>query len=293
MPEGNEVHRWAERHTEAFAGKRMHVEGPNGRFQDSAALEGRKLERVLAVGKHLGYDFGTDRILHVHLGRFGDWTEGQMPLREMQGMLRLRMWRIGAKAVKDALEPVRRHYTSDDGSSNLDPAKVDWIELRGPTDCSVYPQAKWDALLKRLGPDPLNGDKPDAAFEKIGKAKKPIGVLLMEQDVMSGIGNIYRAELLFRARLSPFALGAEVPAATLKAIWKEAKPLLKAGMVDRRIVTTLPKHRPHGDEKPPLKQEVHYVYRRSGKPCWVCGTTVLKKDMAGRSLYWCPVCQAG
>ena len=63
-------------------------------------------------------------------------------------------------------------------------------------------------------------------------------------------------------------------------------------MVDRRIVTTLPNDRPHKDERPPLKQEVHYVYRRHGKPCWICGTAVLKKDMAGRSLYWCPVCQA-
>ncbi len=292
MPEGNEVHRWAERHTEAFEGKKLHVEGPNGRFKDAAALEGRKVERVLAVGKHLGYDFGKDRILHVHLGRYGDWTEGQMPLAEVRGMLRLRMWRIGAKPVKRAAEPVRRHYTSDDGSGNLEPAKVDWVELRGPTNCSVYTQAKWEVLLKRLGPDPLNGDKPDEAFEKIARSKKPIGVLLMEQDVMAGIGNIYRAELLFRARLSPFVIGAEVPAATLKAIWKDAIPLMKTGMVDRRIVTTLPKDRPHKDERLPLKQEVHYVYRRNGKPCWVCGTAVLKKDMAGRSLYWCPVCQA-
>ena len=85
MPEGNEVRRWAERHTEAFVGKKLHVEGPNGRFKDASALDGRKLERVLAVGKHLGYDFGEDRILHVHLGRFGDWTEGQMPLPEVAG----------------------------------------------------------------------------------------------------------------------------------------------------------------------------------------------------------------
>ncbi len=293
MPEGNEVHRWAERHTVALAGRKLHVEGPNGRFKDSAALEGRRLERVLAVGKHLGYDFGADRILHVHLGRYGDWTEGQMPLPEVRGMLRLRMWRVGAKAVKGAAEPAKRHswYSNDDGRSTLDPGAVDWLELRGPTDCSVYTQAKWDTLLQRLGPDPLNGDKPEAAFEKIGRAKKPIGVLLMEQDVMSGIGNIYRAELLFRARLSPYAMGADVPKATLRSIWNEAKPLLKAGMVDRRIVTTLPKDRPHRALTPPLKEEVHYVYRRKGKPCWICGTAVLKEDMAGRSLYWCPVCQ--
>ncbi len=294
MPEGNEVHRWAERHAEAFAGKKMHVEGPNGRFRDAAMLDGRKLERVLAVGKHLGYDFGKDRILHVHLGRFGDWTEGLMPLPEVRGMLRLRMWRVGAKAKGPAGPPekIRRGWYASGDAGGMDAATVEWAELRGPTDCSVYSQERWEALLERLGPDPLNGDRVDAAIEKIAKAKKPIGFLLMEQEVMSGIGNIYRAELLFRARLSPFAPGAEVPAATLRAIWKEARPLLEAGMVDRRIVTTLVKHRPHKDENPALKQEVHYVYRRHGKPCWVCGTTVLKEDMAGRSLYWCPTCQA-
>ena len=111
MPEGNEVHRWAERHTQAFEGKKMHVEGPNGRFKDAEALDGRRLERVLAVGKHLGYDFGRDHILHVHLGRFGDWTEGQMPFPEMRGMLRLRMWRMGAKPVKDGVRSAARHYT--------------------------------------------------------------------------------------------------------------------------------------------------------------------------------------
>ena len=115
MPEGNEVHRWAQRHTDAFAGRKMHVEGPNGRFQEAGALEGRKLERVIAVGKHLGYDFGKDRMLHVHLGRYGDWTEGQMPLVEVRGMLRLRMWKVGAKAVKDAARSAVRHYTADDG----------------------------------------------------------------------------------------------------------------------------------------------------------------------------------
>lgn len=296
MPEGNEVHRWAERHTAAFVGKKMHVEGPNGRFADSGLLDGRKLDRVMAVGKHLGYVFGEDRILHIHLGRYGDWTEGRMPLPEVRGMLRLRMWRVGARAKGPAapVERMRRGwYASGDDPAPLEPSKTDWLELRGPTDCSVYTDEKWQSLLNRLGPDPLNDDQPDTAFEKISKSKKPIGVLLMEQDILSGIGNIYRAELLFRARLSPFLPGIDVPLAKLKGIWKESKPLLKAGMVDRRIVTTLPKDRPHKNEQPPLKQEVHYVYRRSGKPCFVCGTTVMKKDMNGRSLYWCPVCQAG
>ncbi len=295
MPEGNEVHRWAERHNAAFAGKKLHVEGPTGRFAEAHRLDNRVLKEVLAVGKHLGYDFGTDRILHVHLGRFGDWTEGPMPYPEVKGALRLRMWRVGARPRKDAPAALRGkgYYRSDDGSGALAPAEVDWAELRGPTDCSVYTQEKWEALLARLGPDPLNGDRPAPALAKLAASKAPIAQLLMEQDILSGIGNIYRAELLFRARLSPFLPGTEVPEGTLRALWKDSIPLLKAGMVDRRIVTTRPRDRPHPKEQPPLRQEVHYVYRRHGKPCFLCGTPVERQEMAGRTLYWCPTCQAG
>ena len=76
MPEGNEIHRWAERHEAAFGGKTVRVDGPQGRFTDSDVIDGRKLQRVRAVGKHLGYDFGKDRILHIHMGLRGDFTEG-------------------------------------------------------------------------------------------------------------------------------------------------------------------------------------------------------------------------
>jgi endonuclease VIII len=295
MPEGNEIHRWAERHEAAFAGKPVRVDGPQGRFVDSDVLDGRKLLRVMAAGKHLGYDFGKDRILHIHLGLQGDFTEGSGPLPAVRGALRLRMW--NAQAVKQA--PVsgesKRHawYSEDDGTGHIAGEQVAWVELRGPMDCTVYTQAQWDKLLDRLGPDPLNGDKPDKAFAKIAKSKKPIAALLMEQDVFAGIGNIFRAELLFRARQNPFTLGKDVPIEVLKKLWKDAGPLMRAGMVDRRIVTTLPKDRPHKTGQA-LKEEAHYVYRRQGKPCWICGTKVMKMEgFAGRNLFWCPVCQAG
>lgn len=294
MPEGNEIHRWAERHNAAFAGKKMRVEGPNGRFREADALDGRKLERVLAKGKHLGYVFGKDRILHVHLGRYGDWTEGQMPLAEVKGALRVRMWSASARARKHAAAPSLRHgwYSSDDGSSSLPPGDIDWLELRGAAACELWSHAQWQALLARLGPDPLHGHDPTPAFERIAAAKTPISVLLMNQEVLSGIGNIYRAELLFRAQLDPFTQGRDVPLRSLKAIWKDSVPLLRAGMVDRRIVTTRAKHRPTKKSGAPLKPEVHYVYRRHGKPCFVCGTKILRQEIAGRSLYWCPACQA-
>src|SRR5579875_1744708 len=162
LPEGNEVHRWAERHRIALVGKKLRVESPNGRFADAVALDNRKLERVLAKGKHLGYVFGKDRILHVHLGRYGDWTEGQMPLAEPRGALRLRMYPVGAKLRKDAIAPNKRHgwYSSDDGTSALAPEEIDWLELRGAAACELWTDAAWQTLLERLGPDALDGDDP-------------------------------------------------------------------------------------------------------------------------------------
>ena len=293
MPEGNEIHRWAERHEAAFGGKTVRVDGPQGRFTDSAVIDGRKLERVMALGKHLGYDFGKDRILHVHLGLQGDFTEGSGPLPEVRGALRLRMWNAAAvkkPAGPDASKP-HRWYSEDDGTDNLAPEKIAWVELRGPMDCSIYSGEMWRRLLERLGPDPLNGDGAGKFVERVEKSRKTIGELLMDQSVAAGVGNILRAELLYRARQSPFTPGREVEVGTLRSIWKDAGVLMKAAMVDRRIVTTRPKDRPHKKGQA-LKEEAHYVYRRQGRPCFVCGTKILTKVMAGRNLFWCPVCQA-
>jgi endonuclease-8 len=271
MPEGNETHRWAELHAGLFAGKKVNIDSPQGRFHHAAMLDGRMLHGVLAVGKHLGYDFGMiereRRIVHVHMGLYGDFAEGKQPMPEPRGALRMRIWN-----------------------------KTNWLELRGPTDCSIWNEAEWASLLARLGPDPLNafakgGDKPAKMIERIGTRKTPIGLLLMDQSIISGVGNIYRAELLFRARISPFREGREVEPAELKAIWKDACALMPTGMVDRRIVTTKPKDRPHkrGDA---MNEEAHYVYRRQGRPCFICGKKVETKIFGGRNLFWCPVCQA-
>ncbi len=266
MPEGNETHRWAALHAEMFAGKKVYVDSPQGRFTDAGLLDGRVLQGVMAVGKHLGYDFGViareRRIVHVHMGLYGDFTEGVQPMPEPRGALRMRIW-----------------------------DKQQWLELRGPTDCAVWSEAEWESLLARLGPDPLNGDRPAKMMERIGKRKTAIGLLLMDQKIVSGLGNIFRAELLFRARVSPFRAGSAVEPTALRKIWKDALLLMPLAMVDRRIVTTKPADRPHRGADA-LKEEAHYVYRRAGRPCFVCGTEVKTALMAGRNLFWCPACQA-
>ena len=196
------------------------------------------------------------------MGLYGDFVEGKQPKPEPRGALRMRLW-----------------------------TKTDWLELRGPTDCSIWSEAKWQTLLERLGPDPLNHDKPAKMMERIAKRKTSIGELLMDQSIVSGLGNIFRAELLFRVRVSPFRPGQDVPATTLRKIWKDAVKLMPQAMVDRRIVTTDARDRPHKTGEA-LNEEAHYVYRRKGRPCFICGTAVETRVMAGRNLFWCPTCQA-
>lgn len=262
MPEGNQIHWFAERHAAAFAGKKVRSDSPNGGFPDAAILNNRVLRSVEAVGKHLGYVFGPDLIVHVHLGLYGDFAQGAGPLPEVKGALRWRLW-----------------------------TKTDWMELRGATDCSLFTEKQWQALLARLGPDPLNeGADPVAAFALVEKSKTTIGLLLMDQRVFAGVGNKLRAELLYRAKINPYRAGKDVPNAALKVIWKDTKALMQAAMKDLRIVTTRPKDRPHPRGKA-QDDEVHYAYKRHGKPCFVCGATIRKADMGGRTVYWCPECQ--
>lgn len=112
----------------------------------------------------------------------------------------------------------------------------------------------------------------------------------MDQSVISGIGNIYRAELLFRARIHPLTPGNKVSTRELAKLWKDAQALMAAGMVDRRIVTTRPADRPHPTGRA-RRFETHYVYRRKNLPCFLCQTEVMMKEFVGRKLYWCPGCQ--
>jgi endonuclease-8 len=263
MPEGNEIHRYAERHAAMFAGRRLTVDAPNGRFEPGAKLlNGRKLLSVDAFGKHLFYTFGTNLNLHIHLGLYGKFRDGAMPFPEPKGALRLR-------------------FSTPDH----------WLELRGPTACDVLDHEARSTLVNRIGPDPLRKDaRPKTAFTYIAKSRTPIAALLMDQSVIGGIGNIYRAELLFRAGLNPLEPGKQVPQPKLQSLWKDAKTLMQAGMIDRRIVTTRPADRPHPKAKA-RRGEIHYVYHRAGLPCFLCQTEIHMKEFVGRKLYWCPTCQ--
>jgi formamidopyrimidine-DNA glycosylase len=113
----------------------------------------------------------------------------------------------------------------------------------------------------------------------------------MDQSVLAGVGNVYRAELLYRHGVSPFRPGRAIDADVWAAMWTDLVTLMRAGVRLGRIVTTRPEDRKRR-RGPAQRDDAHYVYRRTGLPCRVCGTEVRTEEMVGRTLYWCPVCQA-
>ena len=263
MPEGHTIHRLARDHRPLLVGRPVSASSPQGRFATGAEmLTGRVVEGVEPYGKHLFYDFGSDVLLHVHLGLYGKFTVGTGPPPEPRGALRLRM-------------------TADDT----------WIDLRGPTACEVVTPADRDAVLARLGPDPLRKDaRPELAWQRISRSRTAIGALLMDQSVLAGVGNVYRAEALYRAGLSPFRPGREVPERLWDGMWDDLKVLLRAGVRAGHIVTT---EREDRDRRSGTarREDRFYVYRRQGLPCRRCGTEVRTELMVARNLFWCPVCQ--
>jgi formamidopyrimidine-DNA glycosylase len=113
----------------------------------------------------------------------------------------------------------------------------------------------------------------------------------MDQTIAAGVGNVYRAEVLYRAGIDPHRPGRLVTRDEWDAMWADLVSLMRAGLRTGRIVTTRPadRERRTGRVRP---EDAHYVYRRTGLPCRICGTAVATEVMAGRNLFWCPRCQA-
>lgn len=263
MPEGHVIHRLALDHAGLFRGRRLAASSPQGRFEDGAALiDGRVLLGTDAWGKHLFHDYGPGVLLHVHLGLYGTFRQGPGTPPAPRGAIRLRLTAENA-----------------------------WAELRGPTACSVINEAEHDGLLRRLGPDPLRADADaEQVRSRLARSRTPLATALTDQTVLAGVGNAFRAEVLFRQRLDPYLAADEMSAASFDALWSDLVALMRAGVKAGRIVTTLREHRerPRGAV---TGDDQYYVYRRAGLPCRVCGTPVAVAELAGRNLYWCPTCQ--
>ena len=287
MPEGHTIHRLARDHRRWFVGSVLRVTSPSGRFADGAAqLDGQVLEATDAWGKHLFHRYEDGRSVHIHLGLFGrffvhrvvggDDAPGAPP--EPRDTTRYRI--VGAERA---------------------------VDLVGATACELWAPGEVDALVDRLGPDPIRTDAdPERAWAALQRRSVGIGRALMDQRVLAGVGNVYRAEVLFVHGLHPEVPARQVPRETWDAMWDTLVAWLRRGVRQRRIVTTeasdLPPER-EGTDLPPeregtelgrarsetRREESVHVYKR--ERCRRCDSPIRRWDLAGRWAYACETCQ--
>ncbi|HEY0260695.1 MAG TPA: zinc finger domain-containing protein [Lacisediminihabitans sp.] len=324
MPEGHSVHRIALQFSRNFVGKRVAVSSPQGRFSSGAALiDGATMVDARAVGKQMFLEFDNGLWLRVHLGIYGAWDfAGEITVDDT---IRSSGGRIGQTnqhgtvldsrgedsiasmgAPRRARLRMSESEKEDDSDFVFPPEPVGAVrarlltdtavaDLRGPTVCEVLDEHAVSEIIAGLGPDPLVDDGPEveeSVARDLTAKQTPIGVLLMDQSVISGIGNVYRAELLFRARLNPHTPGTRVPFDTARRLWRDWAHLLEVGVRTGQMMTMDDLSPEDWARAMASREDRHWVYKREGLPCRVCGTHIVMEMMAGRKLYWCPRCQA-
>jgi endonuclease VIII len=245
VPEGDTLHR-AARSLQALVGERVEVETPHPRAaveQIAERLDGKRLESVEAHGKNLLLSFEGGGVLRSHLRMSGRWRVQERG-RGFSG----RPWLVLRSRTHEAL---------------LFGGPVLELHRRG---------------LRELGPDIL-AEPPDfermlAGLRRAGQARA-VGDALLDQRLVAGIGNVWRAEALWHAGVSPWRPLRETSDEELRAVLLHAERLMRTAL---------------GGSAPSRA-----VYRRAGRPCPRCGTAVRSRGQgdANRIAYWCPGCQRG
>jgi endonuclease-8 len=247
MPEGDTLHQ-AARSLQALVGEQLEVETPHPRARVTGVaerLDGRRLLKVEAVGKNLLFRFEDGLVLRSHLRMKGRWQV--FP-------------RNGVSS---------RHGTP-------------WLVLRGEKTEAVLwhgPVLQLDeSHVRNLGPDIL-ADPPEID-EMVAKLRatdptRELGDALLDQRIVAGIGNLWRAEALWRARVSPWRKLGDATDEELRRVLLEAAELMRRSLDSG------------------LRQRA--VYRQVGRPCPRCGQPIKSRGQgeANRIAYWCPICQEG
>lgn len=261
MPEGHTIHRIARDHQKWFAGSKVALLSPQGRFADEAEnLSGRKLTRVSARGKHLFYHWGKQKIVHVHLGLYGKFRLHKNPAPEPRGAVRIRM--IGSERTFD---------------------------LNGPNRCELIDSKAHQSILDRLGEDPLDPDaSAETVWKKVNKSRSAIGTLLLNQSVIAGVGNVYRAEIMFLLGIHPEMPANQLTRDQFDRMWNLTVSLLQTGVKYNRIITVDRK----SVDKPLSRltgKERLLIYKK--KTCRQCSSDVKTWELGNRKIYACVKCQ--
>jgi len=259
MPEGHTIHRLA-RDMSELVGQQVSAASPQGRFP-SEPVDGAMIEQIEAYGKHLLVDLtpagsGAVQTVHVHLGMRGKWLRFSPVTGSAMRQVRLRLAR----------------------------ADVAW-DLIAPTTCELLGPPQRAALIERLGPDPL---RPDAdateGQHRILSFRGSVGAAVMDQGVIAGVGNVFRAEALHACRIAPTRPARSLSPGQLRELWDELARMMARGVEDGRIITV-----DSADRLSVPEDASRRVYKRDS--CYDCGTTVQVAELASRTSYACPRCQ--
>ena len=260
MPEGHTVHRFACEQQELI-GLRLTVTSPQGRFAHQAALLDRHLLLgVEAWGKHLLHHFEGGHHLHIHLG-----MQGKL-LRDVTGRRPLPQARVRLEAPA---------------------VGVAW-ELVAPSRCEVLDDDRVAGLLAGLGPDPLRDDTDaETVLRRLAGDGREIGEVLLDQSVLAGAGNVFRAEVLHACRIHPRRPASALSAAERSCLWETLRHMMEVAVEEGRILTVPAQE---GVDRATLAEtEARYVYKQ--ERCRRCGTAVETATIGGRTSYACPTCQ--
>jgi endonuclease-8 len=242
MPEGDTVHR-AARRLQVLVGERLEVETPHPRAaaeRVAERLDGKRLEAVEAVGKNLLLRFEGGYVLRSHLRMSGSWRV--VPRGRTTG----RPWLVLRGAEREAAMW---------GGSVLE-LHTRAVRPVGPD--ILAPKPEYDEILRRL---------------RSADGARWLGEALLDQRLVAGVGNMWMAEALWRARLSPWRRLHELGDEELRAALEWAERLMRASVETGR--------------------QDRQVYRRAGRPCPRCGTRIASRGQGddNRTAYWCPSCQ--
>jgi len=261
MPEGHTIHRIARDHQAWFAGQAIRLCSPQGRFNKEAKkLDGNLLRDVTAHGKHLFYHWSSRKIVHVHLGLYGKFRIYKIPAPEPRGAVRLRM--VGQERAFD---------------------------LNGPNCCELIGTKEFRTLRERLGQDPLRDDAcPETLWRRLCRSRSVIGTLLLNQSIIAGVGNIYRAEILFLLGIHPDTPANQLSREQFDRLWKLTVDLLTTGLNYNRIITVDRRHVDKPLEKLTSSERLN-VYQRAH--CRNCGRPIQNWLLGNRRIYACNKCQ--
>jgi endonuclease-8 len=258
MPEGHTIHGLARAMAE-LVGEKVDASSPQGRFA-ADAVDGQRVEDVEAFGKHLLVDFADDAAqqlsVHVHLGMRGKWLRFSPVTGPGLPQVRLR----------------------------LATADVAW-DLIAPSACELFTAEQRAALVGRLGPDPLRTDADvEEARRRIAAFPGAIGAALLDQGVVAGVGNVFRAEALHADGIAPSRPAGELTHAEVDRLWATISQMMSTAVEEGRIITV-----DATDRSAVPEQESRRVYKQQN--CYDCGTPIQVATVGGRTSYACPRCQ--